>query len=266
MYCHESIRRIAVRETGVSRHHGDPIEGPPETPCTSLHYRRDQRKGSYPIQCERKWKYSFLSPKLLLEYSSWQARFQFRNINNYTPRSSVPKNCAFKLVIAIIVNWSFRHGALTRIAQAIRVKLTVKMYQFARIPTTRSNMLFWEGILRQAQENRISFSLKLNGIWLWWQFFRFWAQSYSMWCKIERKTVTTIIFHSISKEKEIYFPECSYQVPFFPAFVEGQAGISTTIRRTTIREASASRYHGSLIYRCSPWNALYMTVIWYRRS
>ena len=121
------------------------------------------------------------------------------------------------------------------------------MYQFARIPTTRSNMLFWEGILRQAQENRISFSLKLNGIWLWWQFFRFWAQSYSMWCKIERKTVTTIIFHSISKEKEIYFPECSYQVPFFPAFVEGQDGISTTIRRTTIREACASQHHEGLI-------------------
>ena len=26
---------LAVRETSVSRHHGDPIEGPPETPRTS---------------------------------------------------------------------------------------------------------------------------------------------------------------------------------------------------------------------------------------
>ena len=29
---------IAVRETGVSRHQGGPIEGPPETPRTSQHY------------------------------------------------------------------------------------------------------------------------------------------------------------------------------------------------------------------------------------
>ena len=32
------IRLIAVRETGVSRHHGGPIEGPPETPRTSQDY------------------------------------------------------------------------------------------------------------------------------------------------------------------------------------------------------------------------------------
>ena len=34
-----AVRLIAVRETGVSRHHGGPIEGPPETPRTSEHYR-----------------------------------------------------------------------------------------------------------------------------------------------------------------------------------------------------------------------------------
>ena len=32
------ISRIAVRETGVSRHHRGPIEGLPETPRTSQHY------------------------------------------------------------------------------------------------------------------------------------------------------------------------------------------------------------------------------------
>ena len=32
------IRLIAVRETGVSRHQGGPIEGPPGTPRTSQHY------------------------------------------------------------------------------------------------------------------------------------------------------------------------------------------------------------------------------------
>ena len=34
-----AIRRAAVRETSVSRHQGDIIEGPPETPRTSLYYR-----------------------------------------------------------------------------------------------------------------------------------------------------------------------------------------------------------------------------------
>ena len=33
-----TIRRIAVRETGVSRHHGERMERPPETPRTSQHY------------------------------------------------------------------------------------------------------------------------------------------------------------------------------------------------------------------------------------
>ena len=34
-----AIRLIAVQETGVSRHQGGPIEGPPEIPRTSQHYR-----------------------------------------------------------------------------------------------------------------------------------------------------------------------------------------------------------------------------------
>ena len=38
-------RLIAVRETGVFRHQGSPIEGSPETPRTSLHYRIDGIKG-----------------------------------------------------------------------------------------------------------------------------------------------------------------------------------------------------------------------------
>ena len=31
----ETITRVAVRETGVFRHHGEPIEGLPETPRPS---------------------------------------------------------------------------------------------------------------------------------------------------------------------------------------------------------------------------------------
>ena len=40
-----SDRRSAVRETGVSRHQGSPIEGPPETPRTSQYYRIEGIKG-----------------------------------------------------------------------------------------------------------------------------------------------------------------------------------------------------------------------------
>ena len=43
------FRTLAVRETGVSRHQGGPIEGPPETP---VHHS---------TIVLRKWKYSFLS-------------------------------------------------------------------------------------------------------------------------------------------------------------------------------------------------------------
>ena len=38
-------RLIAVRETGVSRHQGGSIDGPPEIPRTSQHYRIEGIKG-----------------------------------------------------------------------------------------------------------------------------------------------------------------------------------------------------------------------------
>ena len=48
------------------------------------------------------------------------------------------------------------------------------------------------------------FPFPLNGIWSWWQFsFRFWTKWNSIWLKIEWKTVTTIISHSMWKEMEI---------------------------------------------------------------
>ena len=48
------------------------------------------------------------------------------------------------------------------------------------------------------------FPFTLNGIWSWWQFsFRFWTKWNSIWLRIERKTVTTIISHSMWKEMEI---------------------------------------------------------------
>ena len=36
---------LAVRETGVSRHQGGPMEGPPETHRTSQHYHNEGIKG-----------------------------------------------------------------------------------------------------------------------------------------------------------------------------------------------------------------------------
>ena len=48
------------------------------------------------------------------------------------------------------------------------------------------------------------FPFTLNGIWSWWQFsFRFWTKWKSIWFKIERITVITIISHPIWKEREI---------------------------------------------------------------
>ena len=48
------------------------------------------------------------------------------------------------------------------------------------------------------------FPFTLNGIRSWWQLsFRFWTKWNSIWFKIERKTVTTIISHSMWKEMEI---------------------------------------------------------------
>ena len=51
------------------------------------------------------------------------------------------------------------------------------------------------------KKTRILFPFKLIGIWLWWQFsFRFWTKWKSIRFKLERKTVITIISHSIWKE------------------------------------------------------------------
>jgi len=42
-----AIRRIAVRETSVSRYHRGPIEGPPKVPHSSHHYRIEGFKGAH---------------------------------------------------------------------------------------------------------------------------------------------------------------------------------------------------------------------------
>ena len=55
-----------------------------------------------------------------------------------------------------------------------------------------------------AATEKTIFPFKLNGIWLWWQFFfRFWTKRNSIWFKIERKAVITIMSHSMWEEMEI---------------------------------------------------------------
>jgi len=60
---------IAVRETGVSRHQGGTIEGPPETPRTSHHYHIEGIKG-VPDLGKWKWKYSLFEYAVQVFHSS----------------------------------------------------------------------------------------------------------------------------------------------------------------------------------------------------
>ena len=63
-------------------------------------------------------------------------------------------------------------------------------------------LLFYLWTLRKL----FPFSFSLNGIWSWWQFsFRFRTKWNSIWFKIERKTVITIISHSMWKKMETVF-------------------------------------------------------------
>ena len=66
--------------------------------------------------------------------------------------------------------------------------------------------------LSYTEKTSIPFPFKSNGIWSWWQFsFRSWTKWKSVWFKIERKTVTTIISHSIWKEMEYQFYHCMHR-------------------------------------------------------
>ena len=51
-------------------------------------------------------------------------------------------NETLKRVIGILVYWHISTGILTRIGQAILVKIPVKMYPLTRIPMTRLNVSF----------------------------------------------------------------------------------------------------------------------------
>ena len=64
----------------------------------------------------------------------------------------------------------------------------------------------WARLLLQpwyTEKTILPIPFPLNGIWSWEQFsFRFWIKWNSIWFKIERKTVTTIISHPMWKEMD----------------------------------------------------------------
>ena len=71
-------------------------------------------------------------------------------------------------------------------------------------PHTPSLLLYLQGLRWYTEKTSIPFPFKLNGIWSWWQFsFRFWTKWSYIWFKIESKSGTTIISHSMWKEMEI---------------------------------------------------------------
>ena len=70
--------------------------------------------------------------------------------------------------------------------------------------------IYVRGWYMYTEKNIFPFLFSSNGIWSWWQIsFRFWIKWNFIWFKIERKTVTTIISHSLWKEMEIYFSQCT---------------------------------------------------------
>ena len=67
-----------------------------------------------------------------------------------------------------------------------------------------SNTGATQGIFSYTEKTIFPFPFTLNGIWSWWQFSsQFWIIWNSIWFKIEKKTITTIISHSIWMEMEI---------------------------------------------------------------
>ena len=109
-------------------------------------------------------------------------------------RKLFPKSDTLKQTI--IVNWHLAVYILT---------MTAARYPRQNTSENVSAGEDWPNSWRNSYtvKTMFPFPFKLNGIWSWWQFsFRFWTKWNSIWFKIERKPVTTIISHSIWKEKE----------------------------------------------------------------
>ena len=88
-------------------------------------------------------------------------------------------------------------------------------------------------ILQATDKTIFPFPFTLNGIWSWWQiFFRFWTKWNSIWFKIERKTVFTIISHSMWKEMEVEFSQSTCGT-FLQCSHERVLILYTTLRKIT---------------------------------
>ena len=81
----------------------------------------------------------------------------------------------------------------------VRILLNISVY--GEVYTTEGE---WSSPIGTCTEKTIfSFPFTWNGIWAWWQFSsRFWTKWNFIRFQIERKTVTTIVSHSIWKEIE----------------------------------------------------------------
>ena len=108
---------------------------------------------SYHIQCERKWKFSFLSASNCSALLFWSA-------HKWTPRcrnNFDRKNSTFGLHIGTIVNRHIFEDNLTRTSRAILVNKHIEINQFTRIGMNSSNVyILGQDILSNAHR-RLSF-------------------------------------------------------------------------------------------------------------
>ena len=120
---------------------------------------------------------------------------------------------AFKGVIGILVYWHISTGILTRIPCYPR-RNTLWNVSIYKDPNDSLKRVVYVAECFQRSESKVGvgftekkvlpFPFTLNGIRSWWQFsFRFWSKWKSISFKIEKKTVTTIISHSMWKEMEV---------------------------------------------------------------
>ena len=93
---------------------------------------------------------------------------------------------------------------------------SLRWMSLLRCQSRLGNMDRKHGALYCTEKTMLPFPFTMNWIWSWWQFsFRFRTKWKSIWFKIERKTVNTIISHSIWKEIKYEFLQCSW-LRYFP--------------------------------------------------
>ena len=120
----------------------------------------------------------------------------------------------FSVYINIIYLWWFVSSNLPIMAKTNKKqKLTTGKDSERRFAKQTRGVASFACILQYSytctEKTSIPFPFTLNGIWSWWQYsFRFWTKWNSIWFKIERNAVITIISHSMWKEMEYQFSQC----------------------------------------------------------